>query len=141
MTAVLPARSSPKALPVAAGLTCTGGRGTSMTDICNELQAAHDLAAIGARWAGLLREVYPERHTVKLIARDFGCAERTAASWLAGQAPQAAALARASLLFGPAKVMAVLAPGAAATLIAETEDEVDRLKARLDSLRAALEAL
>ncbi len=101
-----------------------------------------DAVAFGQAWAAALRRRYPVgRSAAKHVARDFRVELRTAEGWLAGQGPQARALLRAFVLFGPAMLLELAAveptPAAEEAIAAQVRE----LQAQLDQLGQAIVTL
>lgn len=96
---------------------------------------------LGARWRGVLTTRYAGAHRVKRLARDFGVSITTAKSWLAGSAPRAEALERATRLFGLGTVAHVLGADAAEARLDALDADLDRLGAQMATLGAELRQL
>lgn len=97
--------------------------------------ALPDDAAIGLRWATLLRRLYPAPHTAKKIAQAFDVDPRTAEAWLTGaHAPYAKFMVRAARLHGFAVLLEVLAPESRLAQAAPMETALADLEANLAKL-------
>lgn len=107
--------------------------GNAMLQSTKALQ--DEQAAIGLRWAALLRRLYPAPNTAKKIAAAFQIDTRTAEAWLQGQyAPYAKFLLRAWRLHGFGAVAEVLAPDSAIAQAAPMQDALQDLETNLARL-------
>ncbi len=98
-------------------------------------------AIVGARWAGVLHELYRGRDTAKRIARDFAVEPRTAKAWLGGQAPFAKYLVRLGRLYGPSLVLQILAADPHAHAPARVLSALDEIEHRLKSAAGMIAVL
>jgi hypothetical protein len=65
------------------------------------LTARDQSLAVGLKWSGFLKQVFPNGGRVKAIAQFFGTAEATAKRWLQGYPPNAEVYHRAEQTWGP----------------------------------------
>lgn len=93
---------------------------------------------IGQRWAVALKKRFPERNTVKLVARSFDIEIRTARSWLDGQAPLCKHLFVAGQKFGTGILFELFSPN---KKIGKLEDNLLNLEKKIYQLGQELRAI
>lgn len=93
---------------------------------------------IGQRWASALKKRFPERNTVKLVAKSFDIEVRTARSWLEGQAPRCQHLFVAGQKFGMGILFELFSPN---KKVGKLEDSLLNLEKKIYQLGQDLRAI